>query len=126
MGKSLIDKIQAKLELFRLEQRYTRRRHRRSTFVSNAIYVDGEYVYQTPNSTGSSTDSAASARTDALHGEKNVAGARIALMDDPVQAIPAADRKRLNRFSSMPGFGRGLDRKDLARVEERRASLIVG
>ncbi|ENH68330.1 hypothetical protein FOC1_g10014113 [Fusarium oxysporum f. sp. cubense race 1] len=67
MGKSLMDKIQAKLELFRLEQRYTRRRHRRSTFVSNAVYVDGEYVYQTPNSTGSSSGSS---NIDALHGDK--------------------------------------------------------
>ncbi|EPE10844.1 hypothetical protein F503_05939 [Ophiostoma piceae UAMH 11346] len=53
---NIIERIQAKLELFRLEQRYTRRRNRRSTFVSNAIYVDGEYVYQTPISTGSSSN----------------------------------------------------------------------
>lgn len=128
MGKSLIDKIQAKLELFRLEQRYTRRRHRRSTFVSNAIYVDGEYVYQTPNSTGSSTDSAAS-RIDALHGEKN-GGAHpaplVTPIDDPVQAMPAADRKRLNRFSSMPGFGGRFGDKPMPRIEERRASMVVG
>ena len=32
------------LELFRLEQRYTRRKNR-SGFVSDAQYVDGEYVY---------------------------------------------------------------------------------
>lgn len=60
---NFIERIQAKLELFRLEQRYTRRRNRRSTFVSNAIYVDGEYVYQTPTSTGSSTTSSASRQT---------------------------------------------------------------
>jgi len=42
---NLIDLIHAKLELFRLEQRYTKRRNRRSTFVSDAQYVDGEYVY---------------------------------------------------------------------------------
>ncbi|KAI5793883.1 hypothetical protein DFH27DRAFT_147238 [Peziza echinospora] len=39
------DKINAKIELFRLEQRYTRRK-RRTTFISDAVYVDGEYVYQ--------------------------------------------------------------------------------
>lgn len=38
------DKLNAKLELFKLEQRYTRRK-RRTTFISDAIYVDGEYVY---------------------------------------------------------------------------------
>jgi len=81
MKLSLIDRIQAKIELFRLEQRYTRRRHRRSTFVSNAIYVDGEYIYQTPTSTGSTTNTSTGSPT----------------VDKP--------GKRLNRFSSMPGFG---------------------
>ncbi|PLB35846.1 hypothetical protein BDW42DRAFT_188141 [Aspergillus taichungensis] len=38
-----IDKLQAKIELYRLEQRYARRKHR-STF-SDVHYVDGEYVY---------------------------------------------------------------------------------
>lgn len=32
------------LELYRLEQRYARRKHR-STFSTGAQYVDGEYVY---------------------------------------------------------------------------------
>lgn len=86
MAPSLLERIQAKIELFRLEQRYTRRRHRRSTFRSNAIYVDGEYVYQTPSSTGSSTDSYASTpQTNALHQE-------------PPPAIPSP-RKRMSRLS---------------------------
>ncbi|KAF8468929.1 hypothetical protein BDZ91DRAFT_792703 [Kalaharituber pfeilii] len=38
------DKLNARLELFKLEQRYTKRK-RRTTFISDAIYVDGEYVY---------------------------------------------------------------------------------
>jgi hypothetical protein len=42
---NLIDLISQKIELFRLEQRYTKRRNRRSTFVSDATYVDGEYIY---------------------------------------------------------------------------------
>jgi len=108
MGKSLIDKIQAKLELFRLEQRYTRRRNRRSTFVSDAIYVDGEYVFQTPSSTGSSADSSTS-RIDALHGTKPGLSTTTSLATpvevDTVGAMPTADRKRLHRFSSVPGFG---------------------
>lgn len=134
MGMSIFDKIQSKLELFRLEQRYTRRRHRRSTFVSNAIYVDGEYVYQTPNSTGSSTESSSSgggARINALHGDKAglapvVQAGPADSIDNARVAIPAADRKRLNRFSSMPGFGGAFNHKDMPRIEERRASLIVG
>ncbi|EPE26805.1 hypothetical protein GLAREA_02719 [Glarea lozoyensis ATCC 20868] len=56
---NLIDLLQSKLELFRLEQRYTRRRNRRSTFVSEAQYVDGEYIYSPSSakfSTGSDSD----------------------------------------------------------------------
>lgn len=40
----LFEKLQAKLELYKLEQRYTKRK-RRTTFISDAHYVDGEYVY---------------------------------------------------------------------------------
>ena len=40
----LVDNLKAKYELYRLEQRYTRR-EKRTTFYSNAQYVDGEYVY---------------------------------------------------------------------------------
>lgn len=49
----------AGLELYRLEQRYTRR-EKRTTFISDAQYVDGEYVYASSplsaksSSTGSS------------------------------------------------------------------------
>ncbi|KAL2009789.1 hypothetical protein VTN00DRAFT_5596 [Thermoascus crustaceus] len=46
----LIEKLQAKIELYRLEQRYTRRKHR-TTFHSCAQYVDGEYVYNTHSPT---------------------------------------------------------------------------
>ncbi|KAF5022435.1 hypothetical protein F66182_5520 [Fusarium sp. NRRL 66182] len=137
MGKSLMDKIQAKLELFRLEQRYTRRRHRRSTFVSNAVYVDGEYVYQTPNSTGSSSGSS---NTDALHGDKasssSIAAPTTVAIDEHhfpsetqhqqyQQPQPAAERerKRLNRFSSIPSFG-GSSNKHMPSIQERRSSMI--
>ncbi|PKS11259.1 hypothetical protein jhhlp_003020 [Lomentospora prolificans] len=86
MAPTLLERLQAKIELFRLEQRYTRRRHRRSTFRSNAIYVDGEYVYQTPSSTGSSSDSyTSSPQMNALHQEP------------PPGVSP--QRKRLSRLS---------------------------
>lgn len=98
MGQSIFERIQAKIELFRLEQRYTRRRHRRSTFVSNAVYVDGEYIYNTPNSTGSSYNSNASNsyNTSTYHASVTAA---------PPSENPSVNRKKLNRFSSMPGFG---------------------
>lgn len=114
MGQSIMDKIQAKLELFRLEKRYTRHRHRRSAFVSNAIYVDGEYVYQTPNSTGNSSSS--EERVDALHGDRAkrqaISPSVAAEAPERLQSsetFPAKERKRLNRFSSMPGFSSGND-----------------
>ena len=40
----LLSRLQDKLELYRLEQKYTRRKNR-STFTTGAQYVDGEYVY---------------------------------------------------------------------------------
>ncbi|KAL2210796.1 hypothetical protein CC79DRAFT_1319644 [Sarocladium strictum] len=144
MGQSLFEKIQAKLELFRLEQRYTRRRHRRSTFVSNAVYVDGEYVYQTPNSTGSSAGSAVSSdvRVDALHGEKFSAvrtqpirahtmddlpeNSSVSSVSDGPSPIPSADRKKLNRFSSMPGFGGTFNtNKELPSIKESRRTSFI-
>ena len=105
MAPGIFERIQAKIELFRLEQRYTRRRHRRSTFVSNAIYVDGEYIYQTPASTGNSGNTSSSSSHDVSSptSERNVG--RSATTDNIPS--PAAEKpgKRLNRFSSMPGFG---------------------
>lgn len=107
MGQSIFDRIQAKLELFRLEQRYTRRRNRRSTFQSNAIYVDGEYVFQTPNSTGSSSESS-NVRIDALHGDM-VSPAKITpvttFSPDVRRDVATPRRKRLNRFSSIASLG---------------------
>ncbi|KAH6653953.1 hypothetical protein BKA67DRAFT_265623 [Truncatella angustata] len=100
----LFDKIQAKLELYRLEQRYTRNRNRRTTFISGAVYVDGEYVYQTPSSTGSSQNSSVSSpNADRSRSRRSV--------DEPrspsyaVEPQTPAQKKKLNRFSSMPGFG---------------------
>ncbi|KAI8939087.1 hypothetical protein NX059_004926 [Plenodomus lindquistii] len=58
----LMEKLQARLELYRLEQRYTRR-EKRTTFFSEAQYVDGEYVYSSPASSGkSSTTSTTNSR----------------------------------------------------------------
>ncbi|OAA49599.1 hypothetical protein NOR_01522 [Metarhizium rileyi] len=125
MGQSLVDRIQAKLELFRLEQRYTRRRNRRSTFQSNAIYVDGEYIFQTPSTTGSSTDST-DTRVDALHGEMVSPGkhAPVTAFFENRPKISMPERKRLNRFSSIPSLGGVFGSKEAPRVVERRTSMI--
>jgi hypothetical protein len=49
------------LELYRLEQRYTRR-EKRSTFISEAQYVDGEYVYASSPSSSTKTSSTGNSR----------------------------------------------------------------
>lgn len=155
---SLMDRIQAKLELLRLEKRYTRSRHRRSAFVSNAVYIDGEYVFQqTPSSTGSSSTSSHvsmnSHGIDALHGDKarpmvdsipeedDLAREhemsakerkrlnRFSSMPTPTHRDETADetkaRKKLNRFSSMPGFGGSYaENSKTPRLQERRLSMI--
>ncbi|CAD0107514.1 unnamed protein product [Aureobasidium uvarum] len=52
-----MDSIRAKVELYRLEQRYARR-DKRSTFTTGARYVDGEYVFdESPGSPTGSTGS---------------------------------------------------------------------
>jgi hypothetical protein len=69
---NLFDLLQQKLEIFRLEQRYTRRRNRRSTFVSEATYVDGEYVYS-PTSTSFAKYGAGSSVSEVDRNEKSSA-----------------------------------------------------
>ncbi|KAI6779934.1 uncharacterized protein J7T54_000234 [Emericellopsis cladophorae] len=115
---SLLDKLQSKLELLRLEKRYTRSRHRRSHFVSGAVYVDGEYVFQTPNSTGSSKSSSHTTVTgtpgvDALHGDYYAHSSNKAYAREPAVDVIAEEdraveeefqRKRMNRFSAMPSM----------------------
>ncbi|KAH6844559.1 hypothetical protein B0I37DRAFT_416161 [Chaetomium sp. MPI-CAGE-AT-0009] len=103
----LIERIQAKIELFRLEQRYTRRRHRRSTFVSNAIYVDGEYIYQSPNTTGSSANTSRTASTQNSSPASAAPSPPPTFVDGYGNTSSAASKqqKKLNRWSSMPGFG---------------------
>ena len=44
----ILDKLHSKLELYRLEQKYARRKNR-STFTTGAQYRDGEYVYNSDN-----------------------------------------------------------------------------
>ncbi|MCJ1391948.1 hypothetical protein MMC18_004815 [Xylographa bjoerkii] len=44
-----LEKLQEKLELYRLEQRYTRRKNKPAF---EAQYIDGEYIYTTPSSAG--------------------------------------------------------------------------
>jgi hypothetical protein len=68
----LFETLRAKLEIYRLEQRYTRR-DKRSTWVSGAQYVDGEYVYgneSTVTSPTSSTSSRGSGFTGKMAGIK--------------------------------------------------------
>jgi hypothetical protein len=68
----LFETLRAKLEIYRLEQRYTRR-DKRSTWVSGAQYVDGEYVYgneSTVTSPTSSTSSRGSGFTGKMAGVK--------------------------------------------------------
>ena len=51
----LMDSLRNKYELYRLEQRYTKR-EKRTAFISGAQYVDGEYVYMSsPTSSKSSS-----------------------------------------------------------------------
>ncbi|KAL2441833.1 hypothetical protein ABEF95_016661 [Exophiala dermatitidis] len=76
----LIDKLQAKLELYRLEQKYARRKNR-TQFSTGAQYVDGEYIYNdqyspavSANSTGGSQRSGKKRREIVWNPEQHVHG----------------------------------------------------
>lgn len=62
-----MDSIRAKVELYRLEQRYARR-DKRTAFATGARYVDGEYIYaDSPGSpTGSTSSKHASVKVKEL------------------------------------------------------------
>lgn len=127
MGQGIFERIQSKIDIWRLEQRYTRRRNRRSTFVSNAIYVDGEYIYQTPNATGSSNNSNSSSAFESAAPSPTQAQTFGPSASASTTMTP--QRKKLNRFSSMPGFG-SMGKRDIAPPPEdwrtQRASFDGG
>ncbi|MCJ1309996.1 hypothetical protein MMC25_003657 [Agyrium rufum] len=50
----LFEKLQSRLEIYRLEQRYARRKGR-NVFTSDARYVDGEYIYSSASKSPSSS-----------------------------------------------------------------------
>ncbi|KIX00958.1 uncharacterized protein Z518_10024 [Rhinocladiella mackenziei CBS 650.93] len=69
----LIDKLQSKLELYRLEQKYARRKNR-TTFTTGAQYVDGEYIYNSgPDSMRSPTMSTNSTGQSNRSNKRNTA-----------------------------------------------------
>ncbi|KAI6244835.1 hypothetical protein HI914_06861 [Erysiphe necator] len=47
---NLLERLHQKVEVFRLERRYTCQRQQRTTFVSKAQYVNGEYILSPPKS----------------------------------------------------------------------------
>ncbi|KAM3083315.1 hypothetical protein ACMFMG_003969 [Clarireedia jacksonii] len=89
---NLIDLISQKLELYRLEKRYTRRRNRRSTFVSDAVYIDGEYhspsspSYSANCTAGHDSDSGSKSSEESkaskdTTGKSSVTSKRMSMMD---------------------------------------------
>lgn len=47
---NLVELFHQKMEIIRLEKKYIHNRRSRSHFVSEAVYVDGEYLYEQPPS----------------------------------------------------------------------------
>jgi hypothetical protein len=73
----LLDSLRARLEIYRLEQRYTRR-DKRSTWVSGAQYVDGEYVYGNESTVSSPTSSTNSGSSKSSGFTSKMAGVKVA------------------------------------------------
>ena len=85
----LLDSLRSKYELYRLEQRYTRR-EKRTTFISGAQYVDGEYVYT------SSTPSPTSAKSSSSFGSSWSGKARMPSVK-VAEVFSSSGRKRESR-----------------------------
>jgi len=128
----LLDLLHSKLELFRLEKRYTKRRHRRSTFVSDAVYIDGEYVYASSNTTGSSSRSAQSSQSEQARGGADrravafasddfAAAAEVGRGGGAAPAPGVQEERRQRRWSGNWGKkGREEKRRSMAPVHEVR------
>ncbi|CAD6501363.1 BgTH12-01615 [Blumeria graminis f. sp. triticale] len=73
---NLLERLNQKMEILRLEQRYTRQRNRRTTFVSEAQYVNGEYIYSptSPHGTKYTADIKKAKETDHQPGPSKVTG----------------------------------------------------
>ena len=67
-----MENLRAKYELHRLQQRYTKR-EKRTTFISTAEYVNGEYVYS-----GSPTSEKSSSSFGSGFSSKRLPGVRVA------------------------------------------------
>lgn len=116
----IIDLFQSKLEIFRLEQRYTKRRNRRSTFVSEAVYVDGEYIYATPP--GSPSSSSAASKTSGrsspgLSPVDDVADSFVAASPSSRPKFPRRGSWRSSRWGSSD---KKMDAPSMATMHEAR------
>jgi len=121
---NLIDLLHAKLEIFRLEQRYTKRRNRRSTFVSEAQYVDGEYIYS-PTSTYSAKCSAGNSSSDSVV-EIKASSKDTSSKDESKDASGTAKEAKLGRRMSKMGLEKMEWRKGREeRREQKRLSRVV-
>ncbi|TVY35752.1 hypothetical protein LSUB1_G006024, partial [Lachnellula subtilissima] len=108
---NLIDLIYQRFEIIRLENRYTRRRNRRSTFVSEAQYVDGEYVY--------SPNSAYSVKCSAGNSDDEDSGSKESSSKDS-SSKGSSQSKASRRMSKM-----GLEKMDWRKGREGRDKSTV-
>ncbi|KAL1311046.1 hypothetical protein AAFC00_001260 [Neodothiora populina] len=62
-----MEQLRAKYEIYRLEQRYTRR-DKRKTYTTGATYVDGEYVYGDSPTTSTTTTNSSATWGESMNG----------------------------------------------------------
>lgn len=109
-----LDIIDQKLELYKLEKRYINSRNRRSTFVSNAIYSDGEY-YSAQN-----TYSANCTAGDADSGSNSSSSKETKLTKDTTGKTSGSTR---SKRSSLMAWGRGSFRGKHSEREGTKVSV---
>lgn len=116
---SFLDRLTNRIELFKLESRYTRNRNRRSTFVSDSIYVDGEYVPASSQNTGSSYNSRSS-----RHGSNINVGNQARRYNDDGPMESMRDRV-IGTEGAAPQPFQAMDRhKKMAAEKKKRGSVM--
>ena len=120
-----MDLLNSKLELFRLEQRYTKRRSRRSTFQSDAVYVDGEYIYSSriPDSSNFAPASPTFSSSSKFSKGSSAVSVALSPVEDAREAeVVGADRSEVAKKRRSGLWGGSARRRD---AEKRREMVTV-
>jgi len=112
---NLVELFHQKMELLRLEKKYIHGRRRRSHFVSEAIYVDGEYLYEQPSQSYTSSSKPTSSSSKNSRSSSSLGS---------TTTVSAPDFKEKSEGKRMSWSGNWGRRKGNAEAEKRRELMV--